>query len=58
MIFWPVLKLEINYRVIIEKSVKSPCLWASFHPLTPLLVVKYEDFIKSQYEMLKLSTKC
>jgi hypothetical protein len=38
----------------------SPCLWASFHPLTPLLVVsvKLGNFIKSQYEMLELSTKC
>ncbi len=38
----------------------SPCLWASFHPLTPLLAVsvKLGCFIKSQYEMLELSTKC
>ncbi len=38
----------------------SPSLWASFHPLTPLFsgIRKVRgDFIKSQYEMLKLSTK-
>ncbi len=59
MIFWLVLKLEIIYRVIIEISANSPCLWASFHPLTPLLVtVNQGSFIKSQYEMLKLSRKC
>jgi hypothetical protein len=42
--------------MIIELSVKSPCLWACFHPLSPLSVVfgKQGNFIKSQYEMLKL----
>jgi len=35
------------------------CLWASFHPLTPLLMVflMLGNLMESQYEMLKLSTK-
>ncbi len=45
---------------IMEIFTNSPCLWASFPPLTPLLVVsvKLENFINSPYEMLKLGTKC
>jgi len=63
---WDCLTLE-NYQTCevymcytLEISVKPPCLWASFHPLTPLLVIsaKEGNFIKSQYEMLKLGTKC
>jgi hypothetical protein len=48
------------FKNIMELSVKSPCLWASFHPLSPLSVVSAEqwNFIKSQYEMLKLSLQC
>jgi len=40
-----------------EVTLSSPCLWASCHPLSPRAVVsaKERDFIKSQYEMLKLS---
>ncbi len=41
----------------IELSIKSPCLWACFQPLS--LFQWYpqskEIFIESQYEMLKLS---
>jgi len=44
-------------EIFANSSCLSPCLWASFHSLTPLLVmsVKEGNFIKSQYEMLKLS---
>jgi len=47
-------------REIRKVTLSSPCLWASFQPLNPFLVVsvKQGNFIKSQYEMLKLSTKC
>ncbi len=40
--------LESN-RDICKFTLSSPCLWASFHPLTPLLVVlvKNGNFIKS-----------
>jgi len=40
-------------NLTIEFSLKSPCLWASFHPLAPLSVVstKWGNFIKSQHEM-------
>jgi len=45
-----------------EKSwvLYSPCLRASFHLLSPLSVVSAKPwiFIKSQYEMLKLSIQC
>ncbi len=52
-----------QYFCILDKSAKSPFspyFWASFHPLTPLLMVstKEGNFIKSQYEMLKLNMKC
>jgi hypothetical protein len=62
---WDCLTLD-NYQTCqvymcytLQISVKSRCLWASFHPLTPLLVIsaKEGNLIKSQYEMLKLSTK-
>jgi hypothetical protein len=41
----------------IEFSSKSPCLWASFHPLSPLWVrsSKQGNFIRFGYVMLKLS---
>ncbi len=44
----------------LELSVKSPCLWACFHPLDPFSVVSAElgNFIQSQYGMLKLSIYC
>jgi hypothetical protein len=50
------LKFELN-RVISEVTLSLPCLWASFHPLSPLSVVSAKEgkFIESQYEMLKLS---
>jgi hypothetical protein len=45
---------------IMESSGKSPCLWASFQPKSPLSVVsaKQRHLNKSQYEMLKLSIQC
>ncbi len=40
-------------------SLKSPCLWASFHPLTPLFVVSIkENLLNLHYEMLNLSIEC
>jgi len=41
-------------RVIPKVTLSSPCLSASFHPLSPLSVVSTEQryFNKSQYEML------
>ncbi len=48
--------------MLIEFSLKvtlsSPCLWASFYPQTRLWVrsAMWGNFIKSRYEMLKLST--
>jgi hypothetical protein len=41
---------------VLELSRKSPCLWAYFHSLSPLLMVsaKKGNFNTSQYEMLKL----
>jgi hypothetical protein len=41
----------------LKVTLSSPCLWASFHPLSPLSVVKI-NFTKSQYEMLQLCMKC
>ncbi len=43
-------------RVFYKVTLSSPCLWASFDPLSPLSVVsaKQRHFIKSQYEMLKI----
>jgi hypothetical protein len=39
-----------------ELSVKAPCLWACFQPVSHLSLVsaKQGNFIKSQCEMLKL----
>jgi hypothetical protein len=53
-------KIWWNIRVILKVTLFSPCLWASFHLLSSLLVVsaKYRHLIKSQYEMLKLSIYC
>jgi hypothetical protein len=47
-------------REIREVTLSLPYLWASFQPLNPFLVVsvKQGNFIKSQYEMSKLSAKC
>jgi hypothetical protein len=47
----------MNNRVICKVILSSPCLWACFRPLSPLLVVfaKFGNFIESQDEMLKLS---
>jgi hypothetical protein len=44
-----------HIRVICKVTFSSPR--ACFHPLSPLAMVsaKWENFIKSQYEMLKLS---
>jgi hypothetical protein len=49
-----------DIREIRKVTLSSPCLWASFHPLTSRLVVsaKKGNFIKSRYEMLKLTTNC
>jgi hypothetical protein len=54
-----VLQKYVELLVTLEISANSPCLWASFHPLTPLLVVflMLGNLMESQYEMLKLSTK-
>ncbi len=57
------MSMSKDYNIL-EISVKSswlsPSLWASFHSLTPLLVVSVKEgnFIKSQYELLKLSILC
>ncbi len=47
-------------EISVKSSCLSPCLWASFHSLTPLLVVSVKEgnCIKSQYELLKLSILC
>jgi hypothetical protein len=49
--------IEISIHKV---TLSSPCLWASFHPLSPLSVVsaKSRHFIKSQYDMLQFSMKC
>jgi hypothetical protein len=54
------IKHSTNSRVIRQVTLSSPCLWASFHPLSPLSVVSTKEghFIKSQYEMLQLDMKC
>ncbi len=48
--------LDCN-RVFCNVTLSSPCLWASFHPLSPLWMrsAKEGNFIKSGYEQLKLS---
>jgi len=49
---------KVSTLHILELFAKSPCLWAYFHPLSPLSVVSLQSkkiLIKSQYEMLKLS---
>ncbi len=45
-------------EISVKSSCLSPCLWASFHSPTPLLVVSVKEghFIKSQYELWKLSS--
>jgi hypothetical protein len=52
------LKFELN-RVISQVTLASPCLWASFHPLSLLSVVsaKEGNFIESQYETQHLMHK-
>jgi hypothetical protein len=49
-----------NIRVIGKVTLSSPCLWACFQSVSPLSLVsaKQGNFIKSQYEMLKLSIYC
>ncbi len=53
------MSMSKDYNIL-QIPVKSSCLWASFHSLTPLLVVSIKEgnFIKSQYELLKLSILC
>jgi hypothetical protein len=58
--FWPGLMAGAELSDISEirkVTQSSPCLWAYFRALTPLSVVsvKYGNFIKSGYEMLKLN---
>jgi len=51
---------EESIRVICNVTLYSPCLSASFHSLSPPSVVsaKQWNFIKSQYELLKLGIQC
>ncbi len=51
---------EESIRVICNVTLYSPCLWASFHSLSPPSVVsaKQWNFIKSQYELMKLGIQC
>jgi len=51
---------SICIKIIHTITVFSPYLWASFHPLYPLLMVfaKEGNLIKSQYEMLKFNIWC
>jgi hypothetical protein len=41
-----ILKISVN-GVICKVTLSSPCLWASFHPLSPLSVVSARHFISS-----------
>ncbi len=52
---WLTEKVCCN-RVIHKATLSSPCLWACFHSPIPSLsdICKVRNFIKSQYEMLKL----
>jgi hypothetical protein len=49
--------LEEPIHYSLELFVKSPYIWACFNLLSPLSVIctKYENFIESLNEMLKLS---
>jgi hypothetical protein len=56
------LSFRNYYWVICKITLSSPSLWASFPPPPYPLFQWYPEskdiFIKSQYEMLQLSTKC
>jgi hypothetical protein len=47
-----------HIRIIHKVTLSSPCLWASFYPLSPLSVVSTKYLIKSQYGTLQLGMKC
>jgi hypothetical protein len=52
-----IIKFSLNNQVVWKVTLSSPSL---FHPLSPVSVVsvKWCNFIKSQYEMLKLNIQC